>query len=952
MKKIVCFLLMIAALIHGYAQTPFPPLKLDNLNFTTGQHNYISSSVLIGGTPVSFFNVTADSHVEVKAMEEIKLDNGFAAEPTSAGGIFSAEITTIPYKVAIMSHSYPKLFERFEIGIDPPPTIKSLISVAFIDPNTVAFNPYDPDQIKFIAEFSNSSTYQRQSFYFKDFAVDNTSDSYIPNSNTPFPFRIRFAPPEIGTWTVKISYYLNSVKQSGEFIGTFEVVSSNNPGHLVLNSPNNDYFLKFNNGSHFFGVGQSIGFVDDHCAYDAKPSDYDTYRGYFTNLANNSGNYARIRLNPWDFDFETPDRKEFYDQHTKNLSWYVNNYENGQDKSWELDRVFDVAEANGIYIMMNILNDGTLIYANPPNGYFCQNKFDFNHNPYSTISGVSVIGDFFTIQQSKEIFKKKLQYIIARWGYSTNLAVYQLINETDKIEGYDGNHLALRQDVDAWQCSMAQYLHQFYPRHLVTTSYSKDNELNLSPFYSYNCSDINIISTNSYNTERKMYRNRLEAVENLCAIFPNKPFLHSEIGLTDCKQSVDACTDIEFHKGVWSSSIYSIGSAYWPDWGDLNFNHKENFKTLSQFMNLVINNNYDTHFSFERGDDAIFDVFQNVKLEWFYRVNHNGSKGSYVYGWVHNRDYNWSNARDANTSCFNNVISGWPMCTNYMDFITNGGLGAFGTSGSHTAKLKIKHLKAKKNYDYSFYVPYGSTLNTIDNGTKKSNWQGHLNFNNFRVNYLVDPANNEYPDYAFIIQRSDGSNKTTSTGTHIFEMDTSDVDIDTVFVNEVISLDADFSDNHDSCDFNWDFGDGNHSQAKHPIFSYSNVGVYNAHMVFYDPILNKTDSSDQIFVVIDSTIENTNQSRILNKTFATKISSDEATLFRISPNPFLNGISIQKPFNIISDFKITIIDLLGQTIIKSFNTNYINLEEVNVGTYLVLIEYSGKTERFKITKVN
>ena len=958
MKKIKCFLIAISIGTLGLGQTPFPPLKLDNLSFTAGQHNYNSSSVKIGGTSTSFFNATGDSHVEVKATEEIKIETGFGAEPSSVGGIFSAEIVAIPFDVAIIGNTTPKLYERFEIGINPPTDILSNLANAFNDPNVVSFNPYDPDVIRFVAEFSNSNSYQRQSFYYKDFTIDVGTDIHIPSANTAYPFRIRFAPPETGTWKVKISYYLNSVLQAGEFIGHFEVTASSNPGHLVLNSPNNDYFLKFNNGTHFFGVGQSIGYVDDHCVYDARPSDYATYRSYFSDLAANSGNYARIRLNPWDFDFEIPDKIEFYTNHTKNLSWYVNNYENGQDKAWELDKVFDVAESEGIYLMMNILMDGTLIYAASPGGYVCQDIYDFNNNPYSTISGVSNIGDFFTAPSSISVFKKKLQYIIARWGYSTNLAIYQLINETDKIDGYDAGHQTLRQNIDTWQCSMANYIHQFYPWHLVTTSYSKDHELSYSPFYSYNCSDINILSTNNYGAEdklvsnvytqdRKMLRNRLEAVQDLCAIFPSKPFLHSEIGLSDCTQGVDACTDIEFHKGVWSSSIYSIGSAYWSDWGNLYFNHRENFRTLRPFMDLVINNSFDTHFSFERGDDATFDIFQNVKLEWFYRVNNWGSNGSYSYGWVHNRDYNWSNAPDGNTPCFNTVISS--NCDNYEDFTS---LGCFGGSGSHSATLKIKHLRAKKYYDYTFYVPYGSALNAIDYGSKKTNWRGLLKFKNFHLNYIVDASSGEYPDYAFIVQRSDGSNRITPSSTHIFDFDTSDTDIDTVFVNEIISLDADFSDNHNSCQFNWDFGDGNYSQAPHPVFSYSNVGTYTAHVVFYDPVLDETDSSDQIYVVIDTTGNNEGETRIRSKTLATNITIDEPSLFKVSPNPFLNGISITKPKTISRDFQVTILDLPGQIIAKEINPTYIDLEKVQVGTYLVLIEYAGKTERFKITKVN
>jgi hypothetical protein len=76
--------------------------------------------------------------------------------------------------------------------------------------------------------------------------------------------------------------------------------------------------------------------------------------------------------------------------------------------------------------------------------------------------------DFFTNPEAKRLFKQRLSYLVARWGYSTSVLAWELWNEVDLTTGYDSKAVA------AWHKEMALYLRSIDPwRHPITTSYAR-----------------------------------------------------------------------------------------------------------------------------------------------------------------------------------------------------------------------------------------------------------------------------------------------------------------------------------------------------------------------------------------------------------------------------------------------------------------------------------------------
>jgi hypothetical protein len=123
-----------------------------------------------------------------------------------------------------------------------------------------------------------------------------------------------------------------------------------------------------------------------------------------------------------------------------------------QQPSWQWDYVFEKAAQSGVYIRPVILEKNDWI----------ANHIDENGNPVGTYYELDnnrfYAGPDTAVRRFHEYFWR---YLIARWGYSTAVHSWELINEGDP---FNGNHYA--------QASgFGQYVHSHDPHgHLVTTS--------------------------------------------------------------------------------------------------------------------------------------------------------------------------------------------------------------------------------------------------------------------------------------------------------------------------------------------------------------------------------------------------------------------------------------------------------------------------------------------------
>jgi hypothetical protein len=95
---------------------------------------------------------------------------------------------------------------------------------------------------------------------------------------------------------------------------------------------------------------------------------------------------------------------------------------------------------------------------------------NWEQNPYNVANGgfLSNATNFFTDPIAMKLTKRKLRYIVARWGYSTSVMGWELFNE---VQFTDAANAGQWTNIETWHNTMAAFLRsQDYYRHLITSS--------------------------------------------------------------------------------------------------------------------------------------------------------------------------------------------------------------------------------------------------------------------------------------------------------------------------------------------------------------------------------------------------------------------------------------------------------------------------------------------------
>ena len=179
------------------------------------------------------------------------------------------------------------------------------------------------------------------------------------------------------------------------------------PG-FIRRSTKDARYLVHDDGSPYFAVGENLAWYDKRGTY--------AYDSWLARLAAQGATYARLWMPSWAFGIEWSDTG-------------LGDYTDRLDHAWQLDAVMDTAADQGIAVELSLLNHGAFSTA-----------FDseWASNPYNVANGgpLATPADFFTSPVARRLFEQRLRYIVARWGYTTNLLDWELWNEADLTDGY------------------------------------------------------------------------------------------------------------------------------------------------------------------------------------------------------------------------------------------------------------------------------------------------------------------------------------------------------------------------------------------------------------------------------------------------------------------------------------------------------------------------------------
>ena len=422
-----------------------------------------------------------------------------------------------------------KLFERCELTVHVDGTVT---------------NPYNPTEVALQATFTSPQGRPMTvyGFYYQPFERITDGKQEILRESGPPVWKVRFTPRQVGRW----SYAVKLVTPAGTqaFTGEpFLVVNSSRRGFVRLD--HDAGMFRFDAGGPFIPIGENLSWgpsVQPLRAYDQ----------WFHDLSRQRANYIRVWMAPWMFRLETKETG-------------VGRYD--QARAWQLDYLLEQSESAGLFWQLCLLNHGQFSQTQDP---------DWQNNPYNEALGgmCRLPNDFLTDPRARAMFQRLLRYTVDRWGYSPQLAVWELFNEADFGE-------FRTDDLATWTNVTGAFLRSIDVNHrAITTSFHRQ-----APDAVWRSPAIDVIQLHMYDRRDFTAAFAGPEIAKLQQTF-QKPVFIGEFGWIDEVMRKFDDIGLHLHDGLWSSLMGgAVGGAlgwYWDSY--IHPNHLErHFRAAEMF---------------------------------------------------------------------------------------------------------------------------------------------------------------------------------------------------------------------------------------------------------------------------------------------------------------------------------------------------------------------------------
>ena len=523
-------------------------------------------------------------------------------------------------------------------------------------------NPYDPAVVDVYAEFTapDGQIKKVNGFYFEGYRFEKYKDyekAYAESRNNGW--RVRFTPDQEGVWrfTLRATDKKGSVSINSLGSMTFSFTCNAVRSATGFITTANTRYLKrdvVTNGlrkSHsFFPVGPNVAWYICKSYYNfATPYGIYEYEHRIDSLVGRA-NYMRIWLN------RTQYLSLYGYEYTQTVgsdpTLYFDNTLNQKDAA-ELDYIIEYAAQRGVTIMPCIFTYGDFKADPKHDGALDKNPADWRVNPYHTVLGLKTPTDFFTDKEAQRISRNLVRYIVARWGYATNIVAWELWNEISNMDLDKDNFDRYSTVVTQWHNDMAQYIRTNDPfGHPITTSIGYDPEdLLFKRIYS----NMDIVQDHHYaNVQKvnskeqishKLYLNSIEARK----LFPNKPYFIGEFGFGSSNSQRYLEKDpygVDLHNTLWSTLFSgSMGSASFWQWTALEkCGTYKNFKPLLVFSKSmpILSSTFNPRTTGEMVKKVKSTLVFPNGLETYYMVN---AAEDTLYGWSQDTAFTYQSLR-------------------------------------------------------------------------------------------------------------------------------------------------------------------------------------------------------------------------------------------------------------------------------------------------------------------
>ncbi len=554
----------------------------------------------------------------------------------------ASKITSVTTNLAAYPSGKVPQYEKFEISLT--------LSGSYT-------NPFDPAQVRVDGYFvaPDHSMVSQLGFYYQDYTMTLTGgaanwpnvssfrgvETFAPVGNPVW--KVRFAPQQAGVY----QYYVKVTDGSGtttSSTSSFEAVDTGNPGFIRISSLNHRYFA-FDNGHPFIGVGLNVGWWQDEYQRIA------AYRYYFGQMHDYKANLARVWMTnsgknqDWILSIQDKTLGAYYDL----------------KKAWVFDDILEMARQDGVYILLT-LDD------------FNQYTYNWPINLYNTaLNGPCAHPScIFTNATAKDDQRRLFRYIVARWGYSSNVLSWELFNEINELEWSTPNWDWCQ--VVGWHQEMARYIQSIDAyKHLVnsstgsfktfggscSSSSSQPNlyaapEIGFAEIHAYyvpGCCDF-APSDPAGQDMANFMRYYAHLVYNSVS---GKPSIIGEWGIlnqnwTDSTYLATDDKGVSLHNGLWASVMSGMAATglswHWgyhrlhdPAWWQ-QYRGIANYIEGIDIANMIVMKPLNVDFGLPSGSDDGPDAFASTNS----KLRAMGLRsGSSIYAWIQNTENTWWN---------------------------------------------------------------------------------------------------------------------------------------------------------------------------------------------------------------------------------------------------------------------------------------------------------------------
>jgi len=398
-------------------------------------------------------------------------------------------------------------------------------------------NPFDPEEIALEAMFSGPGgrTIVLPGFWYQDYRRQSQArgrENLVAAGEGEW--RVRFSATDAGNWRMVVTAKDRAGTSRSQAV-SFAVERGNARG-FVRRAEGNWRYFRLDSGEPYFIVGLNLSWT--------RGGNLGDYERWLTRLGAAGGNFARLWLTYPSRPMETREAG-------------LGRYDLGA--CWFYDKVLKAAADNGVYCMAALGTYGDLIEG----GHFNEGRWPLS--PYNAVNGGPATrpADLFEKREGRELYKRRLRYLIGRYSAYTSLGFWEFWNEQDNAKVTVSA---------AWTAEMARFLKANDPyQRLVTTSFSGTGDAAV-----WRLPDVDLTQRHVYGDEESLFdASPFIASDARAADGYAKPHLVGEYGISwrGSDSRYDAAgLATNLHNSLWAGAMSGgAGGAcnwWWDDYVD------------------------------------------------------------------------------------------------------------------------------------------------------------------------------------------------------------------------------------------------------------------------------------------------------------------------------------------------------------------------------------------------